>query len=483
MSVPDDPEQRELQSLLPKQENASATNETGNANNNNNNDNTISSYPNNDITLEQAREYRANSKEKWHVLFWNYFQWLSVEHCLVVISVIEDDILNYFNLSNGEYSLCYSLTFLFAIVGSFLTPYLTGHIGLYKVTLLSQVICIISQIIIIISFNQSLLGLFYFSRIILGISLGIVTATANSITSLWFGDSENAPLANGIIISGLEVGNVSARFATLWIYESSNSFLLTNVPGILLCLVAIFGGISMEIIERNFTQNVTTPYYVINNHKSSQEENFRNIKYFSPVLWMVNISVIIGWGNASTYTFQMEEPLMDIFDISEWHSDFILALISCIDVFTGPLVGIFISYVKNQNIHNRSKYIQHLFNYLLVSHVLMLIITIITIISPFDSQIVNSFVLYFNIVIYVIFIDFLMNAGYALLFLLTPLPLISLVNSVNTVGMMGWDTVEIILFGIFADLDDNHWYYSIILIGLCSVVGIIVTIIGKYITN
>ena len=89
----------------------------------------------------------------------------------------------------------------------------------------------------------------------------------------------------------------------------------------------------------------------------------------------------------------------------------------------------------------------------------------------------NKTIAYIGIIIYSLTQLSFFSAGFASLYILSPVNKISLINSINAAVYLFAGMLGTLLFGFFADLTNNNWDASFALIAMGSIIGMSLAII------
>ena len=164
--------------------------------------NTTKEHPKFEQILQESQTERGNTYIKWFILALSVTFWMSGYEYLLSIATLETTILNKLNMNNTRFATSSSILFFIAILGAFISPYITNKYGLYWTLIISVLFIIIGQLLFTFGielilyidkinttfiFNYSLLCM---GRGLLGFGIGIQDVSVSAIATLWFGKSK-----------------------------------------------------------------------------------------------------------------------------------------------------------------------------------------------------------------------------------------------------------------------------------------------------
>lgn len=108
---------------------------------------------------------RSDSTEKWFILCSISTLWIASYFCILCASPLEEEMMTTFNLSNTEFALFSTISFLFAVIGSLVTPKMIRIMNLYNSMLISAACELLGQSVFIIGMLSSNMLIMYLGKI------------------------------------------------------------------------------------------------------------------------------------------------------------------------------------------------------------------------------------------------------------------------------------------------------------------------------
>eukprot|EP01084_Bolivina_argentea_P117597 208809_1 len=406
----------------------------------------------------ERRKIRGESSEKWFILIPICTLWTASYHCILCISPLEDDMLKLFNLSNAEFSLFSAIIFAFAVCSSLLSPYIIHKINLYNAMLLSCVLCTFGQSIFIIGTVISNLLVMYTGRMLIGICYGIQNVVIYTVINIWFNNNKWLTFAINTVNTIYYIGVVTAYYFMIPLYRINNQIWVPYTLGIAFSLVSVIACIVMLSIEKQFCSDGETE-----SASSKLDNNFSRIKHFGLMIWLILIVIIIGWSSSETFGALLTVPLMTAFNVSEWSIDILLSFNAIYALTIGQLWGWIIS-----------KY--GYFSYYLMFSLILMTFSYGILCFYNDTWIISSELTAWIIMLFwVVGLQYFFGVCFTCLFMVCPLELTSMVNTVSSIGCMVGSMIQSYLFGLIADETDSfHW--SILMVLSCLILGSLIAI-------
>ena len=264
---------------------------------------------------------QRNRNTKWQVFLLVVFSWIAQFHCISSVSVLEHTLLHDYNLSNTEYSLLYTMVFLFAISGSLIAPQLIVQYNLYVALMITQVICMFGQVLamvggIIIDADTSenyaannvyytfFLIFLYCGRAFIGISFGLSDVILISFVGAWFGNTSNnsntsnfdantanntnantntggnsswSIIATMISMAHQNLGTISAMYTLTIIDDTNGSLWQCFLLGVLICLLSVFTAYKALLMFNNGKKDYTSRVSLDNEENEDTDDAVNHI--------------------------------------------------------------------------------------------------------------------------------------------------------------------------------------------------------------
>eukprot|EP01084_Bolivina_argentea_P098440 176914_1 len=410
---------------------------------------------------------RSAGTHKWLILYAVSTLWIASFYCILCTSALEHDMITEFNLSNTQFAAFATISFAFAIISAAFTPYIISQINLYNTMLLSSTLLTIGQTLFIVGILSSNLYIMYLGRVFIGFGYGFDNVTVYSAINIWFGDSEWLPFALNVVNSTFEIGILATRYGMQPLYNISQQIFVPYLWGIAFGLIAISSCIMMISIERNFLRQCKSNRKDALSTSDILDNDFKKIKDFDASVWLILLIIIIGWSSDDIFFTQITLPFMQIFNVTELSANTVLSVSSIYSLTIGQIWGWLIS-----------KY--GFVSYWSIS-AMFLTSCSMTLLFFYDSNIwINNIVSpLFSMWIIVIINDtglqYFYAASFTCLYMVCPLELTAIVNTVSCVGYMSGSALGSYLFGAIADQTDTY-RWSIFMIAVLLIGGLIISI-------
>eukprot|EP01083_Nonionella_stella_P092309 258374_1 len=438
-----------------------------------------------DIDLNECATLRSQSVHKWYILAALSTLWIASYHCILCIGALEDSMMISYNLTNTEFSLLSTLTFLFAIFGSLFCPKLIQIINLYNTMFLSASLATLGQIIftfgVLFPSKQHALYIMYLGRICLGIGYGIQNVTIYSTVNVWFQGNKWLSFALNTVNSTYEIGVLTSRYCLVPLYQLTNQLYVPYLIGIAMGSISILFSVAMIFIERHFTNiHSESLQHTNSTHIINLDTDFTKMKQFNIKVWLIILLIMIGWSSCETFGTQITDPFMITFGISEKNVNMLLSAQSICALTIAQLWGWF-----------NSKY-GYLSHFLILSMLLMSVGMSILLVHmnlnddiTLSSPVVGAVNAVLIIIVYVVGLQQFFAVSFTCLLLSCPMELSSIVNSVAAIGYMIASVIETDLFGVIADAtrpiskggSHNEYMWSVLMMIAFTFIGLILAII------
>lgn len=430
--------------------------------------------------VTELSQQRSDSMIKWHIIWWLSFAWVATWHCLLSVSALESSMLEYYNLSNSEFALLSSIVFFCAIPSTLTAPYLIEKTNVYILLIIANLTLILAQSLVAIACTDQNRGyltpfnmfLLYLGRGLTGVTLGFEDVTINSIATLWYSKSPWVSTSFIILTGTVEIGGLTARWCLPYINskiinsdEYSDSISITYTVGVGIGIIAAIACVVVYYLDQKFVKQVT------NGDKKKLEKankilqfnrDFRLIKKFSINLWYLMIIIMFCWTIIECWTTQISEPLISKYGVNETEADLVLSFSCILAIFLNPVWSYLTKIFYNQMIY-----------FVLLSIILFGISLNIYIFSSYTNDKMKSIPMWIASIIFMIAYEIFFASAFGLLYAISAIELLSLINSVNAFMYLLFGVIEIQLFGVIADQDHGNYDWSLISMLVCTVPALI----------
>ena len=418
--------------------------------------------------LELSQIERKDTKIKWLLLANLCTIWMATYHCIFSISALQTTLMNDLSLDNTQFALLTSIVFLFAMLSALFTPWIINIIGIYWCLIFASFICIIGQSIFIMGIFFKTQTYLYFGRILIGITLGIDDVAVNTTNSLWFAKSKWVSMAFLLLSQTLEIGSVTARYCIIPLRNIRNSLIDPFILGIALGILSLISSFLMLYLDRIYLKNSDLVQrfkihgFDMNRIKNmvNFERDFGLIRQFSLKLWLIIIFITLGFSNIETFVSQMTNVFVDKYNMTEWNANLLLSSTTVVGAVLNPFWG-WIAF----------KYSWTLPWFSVLSQ-------IVGIIGFWLFAFVhNDIGLWVGIILFVLSMEWYFSSAFAELYIICPVHLLSVANSINAAMYLFGAVVETYLFGQIADIAGYQW--SLIMISISAFIALIISVV-KY---
>jgi len=244
-----------------------------------------------------------------------------------------------------------------------------------------------------------------------------------------------------------------SRYIMPPLYEYTQQLFIPFTLGIALAGISVVCSVIMIYIEHRFNSQSSIT--------SLLDDDFRQIKHFNYFIWLLIAIIVIGWSGIETFANQFTIPLMTEFDETEFYADVLLSVQSVYALTIGQIFAYVIS-----------KY--GFLSYYLISSMFFMSLAMF-IMYIYAGALSPGLVVWIVVICYVIGIQHFNAVSFSCLFIVCPLELTAIVNTVAAIGFMVGSTIQSYCFGAIADI--ASYSYAIFMCLCLASIGLITAFI------
>jgi len=252
---------------------------------------------------------------------------------------------------------------------------------------------------------------------------------------VWFEESKWMAFALHTVNNSFEVAILLTRYCMHSLYVTTEMLFAPYLLGVGLAGISIAACFLMIRIDKNFT-----------NDPVILDTDLSKVKYLGRMSWMLMIITVIGWASIETFGSQFTLPLMQDFGVSETNVNM---LISMEPIYALTAAQVFAWVISK---YGHVSYYQILGTSLMTFGLLMAFLY-----NIFGWEDVSSLGLLCSLLFsYVVGVHFFFAAAFTCLFMVCPVEVVPVVNTVNSIAFMLGSMVQSYLFGFIADETDSY---------------------------